>query len=62
MMHASAIAESIVAPMLFRLEFLHSLGHDPPLTLLQGPLLGLERSRGAPPGRAELAGDSHCHW
>jgi hypothetical protein len=27
MIHAFAIAESIVAPTLFRPEFLHSLGH-----------------------------------
>ena len=28
MIHASAIAESIVAPTLFRPEFLHGLGHN----------------------------------
>ena len=27
MIHASGVAESIVAPTLFRPEFLHSLGH-----------------------------------
>ncbi len=34
MIHASAIAESIVAPTLFRPEFLHSLGQDRTLAVL----------------------------
>ncbi len=34
MIHASAIAESIVAPTLFRPEFLHSLDPKETLTLL----------------------------